>query len=217
MAEYPIKLTIGDELELNSLSDVAMNNLHAELIDYSKDENLIISHPLRDEIPVEINPGERFIVEINQGSDDVCFETEIVAVLNEPQPRLQTTYPDKIRTGSIRKSSRVPAAPANIQLIEDGVSETEISFLNVSCSGACLVADRSLGVVNDMFNINFQTDDDEPDFAFTCMIRYVHEKYQNQQQLFNHGVVFIGMDAETQLFLWKYFQKSAALQSELSS
>jgi hypothetical protein len=189
-----------------------MENLHSELIDYSKDGNLIISHPQRDEIPVKINPGERYIVEIKQGDDDVCFETEVVEVVNEPYPQLHTTYPTKVRAGSIRKSSRVPAAPAKIKLIEDGEDETKISFLNVSCSGACLVADRSLGVINDMFQIGFQTDKGESDYTFTCMIRYVHEKYQNKQQLFNHGVVFIGMDAEAQLFLWKYFQESAALQ-----
>jgi hypothetical protein len=212
MTEYSLKLTIGAELELNSLSDVTMDNLHSELINYSKDENLIISHPQKDQIPVNINSGERFIVEIKQGEVTVCFETEVIAILSEPYPQLLTSYPAKVREGSIRKSSRVPAAPANIQLTEDGVNETKISFLNISCSGACLVADRKLGMVNDIFQINFQTIDGKSAFTYSCMIRYVHEKFINKQQLFNHGVVFIGMDAEAQLFLWKFFQESAALQ-----
>ena len=76
---------------------------------------------------------------------------------------------------------------------------------------------RKTGIEAGAYFELIQTDGDESDLTFTCMIRYVHEKYQDKQQLFNHGVVFIGMDAETQLFLWKYFQKSAALQSVESS
>ncbi len=214
MTNNLLKLVIGAKLELDSLSDVVLNNLYSELIDYTQGQGLVIAHPKKNEVPVQINPGEKFIVSITQDGSDVCFETEVVEVLADPYPQLHTTYPINIRAGAIRKSSRVPAAPANIQLIVDEeVDETQISFLNISCSGACLVADRKLGAVNDMFQINFRTGDSESDFSYTCMIRYVHEKYKDKQQMFNHGVVFVGMDAEEQLFLWKYFQESSAMQS----
>ncbi len=213
MAENLLNLVVGAELELDSSSNVVLNNLQSELIGYTQGHSLIIAHPTKNEIPVQINCGERFIVNLKQGDEDVCFETEVVTILNEPYPHLHTTYPDNIRSGSLRKSSRVPAAPSNIHLVVDGnVDSTPISFMNVSTAGACLVADRRLGTVDDMFQINFEIDDKESDYTYTCMIRYVHEAHQGEQPVFNHGVVFIGMDAEAQLFLWKYFQKSAAMQ-----
>ncbi len=213
MTDNQLKLTIGASLELDSLSDVALNDLQAELIGYTHGQGLIISRPQKDGIPVLVNSGERFIVGIKQDGDDVCFETDVVAILNDPYPHLHITYPANVRTGSIRKSSRVPAAPANIQLVTDGaIDDTPISIMNVSCSGACLVSDRRLGTVDDMFQINFHMEGDEPDVAFTCMIRHVHEIDENNQTRFSHGVFFIGMDAEEQLFLWKYFQRSSAMQ-----
>ncbi len=213
MNENLLNLVVGAELELDSSSNVVLNNLQSELIGYTHGHGLIISHPTKNEIPVQVNSGERFIVSIKQGDEDVCFETEVIAALSEPYPHLHTTYPDNIRSGSLRKSSRVPAAPSNIHLVVDGdIDSTPISFLNVSTAGACLVSDRRLGAVDDLFQINFETEDSESDYTFTCMIRYVHEVHQDEELTFHHGVVFIGMDAEAQLFLWKYFQTSVAMQ-----
>jgi hypothetical protein len=215
MTENLLNLNIGSELKLDSISDVALNNLHSELIGYTHGESLIISHPQKDSLPIQINPGEKFMIGAQQGGDDISFETKVTAVLSEPYPHLHTTYPVNIRSGSIRQSSRVDAAPAQIRLVnEDGtVDSTQLSFLNVSTSGACLVADKKLGEVNDIFEIDFHQGDDESNPTFTCMIRYVHKTHKNDHAVFNHGVVFIGMDAETQLLLWRYFQESAALQS----
>ncbi len=214
MNESLLDLVIGAELELDSSSNLVLNNLHSELIGYSHGQDLIIAHPKKDDIPVQINPGERFIVNIKQDEEDVCFETEVLAILNEPYPHLHISYPENIRSGSLRKSSRVPAAQANIHLVVDGdIDSTPISIMNVSTAGACLVANRRLGTIDDMFQINFETEDGEPGFTYTCMIRYVHaaHKTEDHPPMFDHGVVFIGMDAEAQLFLWKYFQKSAAM------
>lgn len=214
MTENLLKLVIGAELELDSLADVVLNNLHSELLGYNHNQNLLISHPKKDGIPVQIDPGEKFIVSIKQDGEDVCFETEVVALMMEPYPHLHTTYPVSIRSGSIRKSNRVPAAPARIRLISDEADdETILSIMNVSCAGACLLADRRLGAVDDMFQIDLQKEDGKSEAALTCMIRYVHETHKDQQPMFSHGVVFIGMDAEEQLFIWKYFQESAALLS----
>jgi hypothetical protein len=186
--------------------------MHAELVGYTHGQGLIISHPQKDGIPVQVNPGERFIICMQQGVDDICFETDVLSILDTPYPHIHTTYPANIRSGSIRKSSRVPAAPANLQLIIDGnIDNTNISILDVSCSGACLIAERQLGSVNDMFQINLQTEDGGPGVDLTCMIRHVHETTHENQSRFSHGVLFIGMDAEAQLSLWKYFQKSSAL------
>jgi len=213
MNESLLKLRVGADLELDSLSDVVLNNLQSELIDFNHGERLTIAHPSKDGIPVQIDAGESLIVNIKQDDEDVCFEIEVIAVLTEPYPHLQTSYPNNIRSGSLRKSSRVPAAPADIHLVVDGdIDETYISIANVSTAGASLVADRKLGLVDDMFQINFQTNDSEDGFTFTCMIRHVHETHVNGQPMFSHGVVFIGMDAESQLFLWKYFQQSAGMQ-----
>lgn len=215
MTNNLLNLTIGTELKLDSISDVSLNNLRSELIGFTHGESLIISHPKKDNLPIQINPGEKFMVAIKQGSDDVCFETKIVAVQHEPYPHLHTTYPVDIRSGSVRQSSRVDAAPAQIRLInEDGtIDTTPLSFLNVSTSGACLVSDKKLGEVNDIFEFEFQDRDGNSDSSFTCMIRYAHKSHKDGRTVYNHGVVFIGMDAETQLFLWKYFQESAAIQS----
>lgn len=215
MTENLVNLTIGSELKLDSISDVALTNLHSELIGYTHGKSLIISHPQKDNIPIQVNPGEQFMVGVQQGGDDISFETKVTAVLSEPYPHLHTTYPVNIRSGSIRQSSRVTAAPVDISLIQENgtIDPTPISFLNVSTSGACLVAENKLGEVNDIFEICFQQNNEEPSSTFTCMIRYVHKSHKDNHPAFNHGVVFIGMEAETQLFLWKYFQESAALQS----
>jgi len=213
MNESLLKLRVGAELKLDSLSDVVLNDLQSELIDYQHGERLTIAHPSKDGIPVQIDAGECLIVNIKQDDEDVCFEIEVITVLTEPDPHLHTSYPDNIRTGSLRKSSRVPAAPADIHLVMDGdIDETSISIANVSTAGASLVADRRLGLVDDMFQINFQTGDNVEVFTFTCMIRHVHETHLDDQMMFSHGVVFIGMDAEAQLFLWKYFQQSVGMQ-----
>ncbi len=213
MNESKLNLVVGADLELDSSSNLVLNNLQSELIGYSHGHGLIISHPTKDEIPVQVNSGERFIVSIKQDDEDVCFEIEVVTVLTEPYPHLHTSFPENIRSGSLRKSSRVPAAPADVHLVVDGdIDDTTVSIVNVSTAGACLVADRELGSVDDMFQINFQTDDNAEGYTLTCMIRHVHNTHGEQQPMFSHGVVFIGMDAEAQLFLWKYFQESASMQ-----
>ena len=217
MNESLLNLVVGADLELDSSSNVVLNNLKSELIGYTNGHSLIISHPDKDGIPVQVNPGERFIANIKQGDEDICFEIEVTTVLTEPYPHLHTSYPENVRSGSLRKSSRVPAAPADVHLVIDGdIDNTSISIINVSTAGACLIADSKLGLVDDMFQINFQTSDSAPGFTFTCMIRHVHETHVDQQPMFSHGVLFIGMDAEAQLFLWKYFQKSALTQEKTS-
>jgi len=215
MTDNPLNLTVGSELELDSLTDDVLNNLFSELIGYTQGQSLIISHPKKDDIPVQINSGDKFIVSMKQGDTDICFETEVVAVLNTPYLHLHTTSPANIRTGTPRKSNRVTAAPANIQLVMDGdIDNSPISILNVSCSGACLLADRRLGKVDDQFQIEFQARVGQSNVNFTCMIRYVHETHKDNHPVFNHGVVFIGMDAEEQLFLWKYFQESVPIHKD---
>ncbi len=215
MTDIALNLAVGSTLELEFASNSDLRNLHSELIGYAQNQSIILTHPQKDSIPVQVNPGDIFIVSLKQGDADVTFETEVVAVLNSPYPHIHTTYPDNIRSGSLRKSNRIPAAPAKVRLSMESDKEiTAISIYDVSCAGACLVADKRLGVMDDQFQIEIQTGAGQGYTSVDCMIRYIREVREDGKSKFHHGVIFIGMDAEAQLFLWKFVQESVALQRQ---
>ncbi len=212
MSENMPDLTAGSILELESTADDALENLHAEIIGCSRDNGITLTHPASNGIPIQIHCGDRFFASTRQGNTDITFETEVVAVLSNPSPQLQTTYPEDIRSGSLRKSNRISPAPANLRLAGSNInSEETISLLNISCSGACLIGHKQLGGVNNLFQIEIQTGGEQSYIPIDCMVRHVREISEKNQKMFHHGVIFIGMDAETQLFLWKFVQRSTAI------
>jgi len=213
MSENMPDLTAGSILELESTADDVLENLHAKIIGCSRDSGIILNHPDRDGIQIQIHCGDRFFASTRRGNADITFETEVVAVLSNPSPQLQITYPEDIRSGPLRKSNRISPAPANLRLAgSNRNSEETISLLNISCSGACLIGHKLLGGINDLFQIEIQTEEEQSFIPVDCMVRHVREVSEKDHQAFHHGVVFIGMDAETQLFLWKFVQKSTAIQ-----
>ncbi len=215
MTETSLIIIVGSTLELESTADDILNNLHTEFIGYTQNRELILSHPRIDNIPVQVAAGDIFFASLKQGEADVSFETRVIAVINTPGPHLHTTYPDAIRTGSLRKSNRITPAPADVHLIlDDGETNHSISIRNISVSGACLVAEQSLGMVNNQFQIEIHAKAGEPPVRVDCMIRHIQEMTETEHSIFHHGVEFIGMDAEVQLFLWKLVQKSSAMQQQ---
>lgn len=217
MTDTELNLAVGSQLELEFLSDDSLKNLYSELIGYAPNQGIILTHPKKDNIPVQVNQGDRFIVNLKQGNADFTFETEVVAVLNSPYPHIHTTYPENVRPGSLRKTNRIPAAPAKVQLsMQDDNNGHAISIIDISCSGACLVADKRLGVMDDQFQIDIQATTEQAKISVTCMIRYIREVSAHGTPKFHHGVVFIGMDAEAQLFLWKFVQESVSMQRQTS-
>ncbi len=215
MTDIALNLAVGSPLELEFTSNGDLKNLYSELIGFAQNQSIIMTHPKKDNIPVQVNPGDSFIISLKQGDADVTFETQVVAVLNSPYPHIHTTYPENIRSGSLRKSNRIPAAPAKIRLpMESENDGTTILIYDVSCSGACLVADKRLGVMDDQFQIEIQAGAEPGYTSIGCMIRYIREVQENGNSKFHHGVVFIGMDAEAQLFLWKFVQESVSMQRQ---
>jgi len=218
MTDTILNLTVGSTLELESKTDDILKNLHSELIGHAQNQSIILTHPKKDNIPVQVDVGDRFFVSLKQGDAYVTFETEVVAVLNSPYPHLHATYPEDIRTGSLRKNNRVPAAPANMHLVMDeDEPNPPISIQNISCSGACLASEKRLGEVNNQFQIDLQAGVGHSPVRVGCMIRYVRKVTGKDQPMFHHGVEFIGMDAEVQLFLWKFVQESISIQQQASS
>lgn len=215
MTETILNLTVGATLELESTTDDILKNLYSELIGYTHNQSMILSHPKKDNIPVQVDAGDRFYVSMKQSDANVTFETEVIAVLNTPYPHIHTSYPEEIRTGSLRKSNRVPVSPADIRLVMDkDEPETPISILNISVSGARLVSEKRLGVVDNQLQIDIRAGAGHPPVRVSCMIIYVQEMRENNHPIYHHGVEFIGMDAETQLFLWKFVQGSNSTQQQ---
>ena len=213
MTDTILNLAVGSTLELESVTNNILKNLHSELIGHAQNQSIILSHPKKDNIPVQVDVGDRFFVSLKQGDADLTFETEVVAVLNSPYPHIHATYPEEIRTGSHRKNNRISAAPANMHMVMDeDEPNPSISILDISCSGACLVSEKRLGVVDNQFQIDLQAGVGHSPVRVGCMIRYVRKATENNHPIFHHGVEFIGMDAEVQLVLWKFVQKSTAMQ-----
>ena len=215
MTDIALNLAVGSPLELEFTSNSDLNNLYSELIGYAQNQSIIMTHPKKDNIPVQVNIGDSFIVSLKQGDANVTFETEVVAVQNSPYPHIHTTYPDNVRSGSLRKNNRIPAAPAKVRLpMESENDRTAISIYDVSCSGACLVATKRLGAMDDQFQIEIQSETAQEYTSVGCMIRYIREVPDETNCRYHHGVVFIGMDAEVQLFLWKFVQESVSMQRQ---
>ncbi len=218
MTDIALNLAVGSTLKLESVIDDVLNDLYSEIIGYAQDQSIIMTHPKVDNIPVQVDVGDKFFVSLKQDNSDVTFETEVISVLNTPYSHIYTTYPDSVRSGSFRKSNRVPAAPANIRLVmEDVDGDIPISIFDISCSGACLVSDRRIGAVDDQFQIEINVGTGQAHVEVSCMIRYVRELKEDSHYKFHHGVVFIGTDAEAQLFLWKYVQESVSIQQQTNN
>ncbi len=213
MTNNLLDLTIGAILELESTNDDFLGELQSEIIDYTPDQSLTMTHPNKDSVLAQVDTGDSFFVCLKHGDTNVSFETEVVAVITTPHPQILTTYPKEVRTGSLRKSNRVPAAPVNVHLITDNEEpDIPISIVNISVSGACLVSEKQLGVVNNYVQIDILTDTGQPTVKVSCMIRHVRDMSSDNHPTFHHGVEFIGMDAEVQLFLWKFVQESSLPQ-----
>jgi len=218
MTNTTLNFTVGSNLDLESISDKFLNNLCSELMGYTESQDMILSHPKKDDIPVQVDPGDRYFVSLQQGNAKVSFETRVIEVLTSPYPHLHTTYPDVIRTGSFRKDNRVPAPQTEMHLVLDsGETYLPISICNISVSGARLVSERLLGTINSQFQIDIQAGVGQPPVRVGCMIRHIQETTEHGLPSFHHGVEFIGMDAEVQLFLWKFFQASLSMHQQKAS
>jgi len=97
MKDTLLNLTIGAILELERITDGVPVDLQSELIGYTKNQSIILTHPIKDNTPVQIDIGDGFFISLKQSDSDITFKTEVVAVLNSPYPHLHTTYPKEIR------------------------------------------------------------------------------------------------------------------------
>jgi hypothetical protein len=210
MSENRLDLTAGSPLELESTTDDITENLHAKILDFEPDKGILISHPETDGVPVTINSGDRFFACFRQGDADVTFETEVTRVLTAPYQQLLVGYPEHIRPGPLRQNSRVAPAPASLRLIGNG--SDGVSLRDISCSGASLVADRQLGAINEIFQMEIKAEGEQTYTPLDCMVIHVKYGIREGRQVLYHGVVFAGMDAETQLFIWKFVQRSKGMQ-----
>ena len=142
-----------------------------------------------------------------QGESVMGFEVQVLQVYNAPYPHLPLTYPKDIESivvrNALRVSAEVQAVARNISEGSEG-AEHRVTFVDLSMTGAKLVAERPMGVTGDTLHLSFEVDVAGKPEKLTLLgiIRNLAVRDRQQiEQGYNHGIQFGTINRYQQVLL----------------
>lgn len=157
MAKAPkeMQLNVGEMLQLVFAADGHQRKHATKVIGYLPGKSLLVTTPRIEGNLMLVREGQPVVVRILSGNSVYAFNTQVLATCLKPFAYLHLTYPAEIESIVVRKSLRVSAeletSVTRVTVDEPNDSLTaQGEIIDISTSGAMLLADTVLGQVGDL-------------------------------------------------------------------
>ncbi len=217
MTDDVLNLAVGTPLQLQTIAPPDAPRYQVRTVGYLPGKSLVVTTPEPKGRLVILRVDQRFRVRMLRGESVLGFETHVLAVSNLPYPHVHLAYPKQVECivvrNAVRVSADVPAVTRNISNGPDG-AEQRVTLVDLSMTGAKLVAPRPLGVVGDMLHLSFEVDVAGKPEKLTLLgaIRNVAVRDRQREDLgYNHGIQFGTVNRYQQVLLhgWVLQQKTS--------
>lgn len=205
-----LSLPVGATITMHPSVPGLEHEYTAEVIGYVTDQSLLISFPKCDGEPVPLAEGDEFTVQYGDDETGYTFETAVIQVCIDPYPYAHLQYPNGVQGVIIRSAQRIPVKlPVILLSAESGSGKKSVAMLDISISGARLVAYDRLGNVGDRFSIDMAvpTSKEEERINIPVIVRYVREESRENKRnghRYHHGVEFLTLDEGANLFIQQF-------------
>lgn len=194
-----LKLQVGETIQMQARDGGDGKRLHGKIIGYLPGSSLLVTTPrIKDKVMI-IREGQPFVVRMMLGNRIVGFTSTVLRVCARPYPYLHLSFPDEMEQIVVRKAQRV-----RVKLFSslkndnpDFMFEKPHSahIIDISTSGAMLVASEPLGVVDDKVVLTcvLKLVGTEKMLSIPAILRNVHtEKSQDAAEGvgYYHGLEF---------------------------
>jgi len=194
-----LKLQVGETIQMQPRDGEDGKRLHGKIIGYLPGSSLLVTTPrIKDKVMI-IREGQPFVVRMMLGNRIVGFTSTVLRVCARPYPYLHLSFPDEMEQIVVRKAQRV-----RVKLFAslkndnpDFLFEKPHSahIIDISTSGAMLVASEPLGAVDDevVLTCVLKLVGTEKMLSIPAILRNVHtEKSQDATEGvgYYHGLEF---------------------------
>lgn len=163
----------------------------------------------------ELKEDDGLVARCLVGREIVGFRTAVLQVCAQPYAYLHLSYPDDVQRVEIRKNERVPVSiPAQVHA--SGASAISATLVDLSASGAQLLAPDALGAVDDRieFTVELSFAGASRELRIAAVIRNVTRsaRSNSDEPQHRHGVQFDALKQEDMLLLLGHLYEANALR-----
>jgi len=194
-----LKLQVGETIQLQPRDGEDGKRLHGKIIGYLPGSSLLVTTPrIKDKVMI-IREGQPFVVRMMMGNRIVGFTSTVLRVCARPYPYLHLSFPDEMEQIVVRKAQRVSvklfASLKNDNPDFQSEKPHSASIIDISTSGAMLVASEPLGEVSDkvVLTCGLKFAGTQKMLSIPAVLRNVHsEKAADavQGKSYYHGLEF---------------------------
>ncbi|MBD3670351.1 MAG: PilZ domain-containing protein [Gammaproteobacteria bacterium] len=179
--------------------------LPCSLVDYIDQRELIIESINPEHYPSFVKGGcytTRIVIDERR----YAFMTEVLFTIEQPHPRIHLSYPREIEGIFKRSAPRYQLTrPVRLKLQTEQAT-VSVRVHDISNSGACLIAEKSLANDSDLLNIELRDPFNPSLITLHCLVRYVLLDMVEGQIRYRHGVEFQFNNEEEQLQLERFIE-----------
>jgi c-di-GMP-binding flagellar brake protein YcgR len=154
-----LRLKFGDTLQVQFGGDPDRSRVR--LIGYLEGRSIITTVPAKNNRLIPVRPGQVLTIRMMENGRAWAFVTEVLSVQRLPYPHIHVRYPSDWITNNVRKAARVETRVDGILInnsIGDRGKEVPCHLLDISETGALLVAPMRIGKLGDEIGLSLQLD-----------------------------------------------------------
>ena len=213
-----LKLQVGETIQLQPNDGEDSRRMHSKIIGYLPGSSLLVTTPrIKDKVMI-IREGQPFVVRMMLGNRIVGFTSTVLRSCARPYPYLHLSFPDEMEQIVVRQAQRV-----NVKLFASLKNDNpdflfekphSATIIDISTSGAMLVASEPLGEVGDKVIVTcvLKFAGTEKMLPIPAILRNVHIE---QDGSYYHGLEFAIKDQQAVITLHGFvYENIVKSQSE---
>ncbi|HHJ15549.1 MAG TPA: flagellar brake protein [Gammaproteobacteria bacterium] len=158
MEHHDLKIQVGEAVQLQPHDGEAGRRMNVRIIGYMAGVSLLVTTPRTGDKVMIIREGQPFVARMMAGNQIVGFTTTVLRTCTRPFPYLHLSYPQEMEQITVRKAQRVRVRLfASVKNsgpdFQPGKPHTA-TIVDISISGALLIADVMLGEVGDKVSLS---------------------------------------------------------------
>jgi c-di-GMP-binding flagellar brake protein YcgR len=154
-----LRLKFGDGLQVQFGGDSERSRVR--LIGYLEGRSIITTVPAKNNRLIPVRSGQVLTIRMIENGRAWAFVTEVLSVQRLPYPHIHMRYPSDSIINNVRKAARVETRVDGILInnsIGDRGKEIPCHLLDISETGALLVAPMRIGKLGDEIGLALQLD-----------------------------------------------------------
>ena len=202
MTHSDLKLHVGEPLQLQPRDGEGSRRVHVKVIGYLPGHSLIVTTPRIKNKVMIMREGQPFVARVMIGNRIVGFATTVLRSCAVPYPYLHLSYPEEMEQITVRKAQRVRvklfASLKNSNPQFQAEKPQPVTVIDISTSGAQVVASEAVGEVGDQVQLNclVKVGKAEKLLALPALLRNVHLEDEHGAENYSHGLEFELSDSD---------------------